>query len=181
MWGGRFDEPPDREFYAFQRSFGFDAVLLPQEIAASQAWAGALVGARILTAAEGEAIRGALDEIPTLRMIRLGAAEIERRSRAFSAAVAGRVPANELEIEVVPGHSVVGGGSTPDQHLPTYLVRLSTLRYSAGELEARLRQTAAGLTPVIARIENDRLVLDLRTVDPGEESALLEAVFAAIR
>jgi len=126
-------------------------------------------------------LRGAPDEIPTLRMIRLGAAEIERRARAFSAAVAGRVPANELEIEVVPGHSVVGGGSTPDQHLPTYLVRLSTLRYSAGELEARLRQTGAGLTPVIARIENDRLVLDLRTVDPGEESALLEVLLAAIR
>ncbi len=63
MWGGRFDEPPDREFYAFQRSLGFDALLLPQEIAASRAWAGALVGARILTAAEGETIRAALDEI----------------------------------------------------------------------------------------------------------------------
>jgi argininosuccinate lyase / amino-acid N-acetyltransferase len=63
MWGGRFDEPPDREFYAFQRSLGFDALLLPQEIAASRAWASALVGARILTAAEGEAIRAALDEI----------------------------------------------------------------------------------------------------------------------
>src|SRR5271168_748768 len=63
MWGGRFDELPDREFYAFQRSLGFDAVLLPQEIAASRAWAGALVGAKILTAGEAETIRAALDEI----------------------------------------------------------------------------------------------------------------------
>jgi len=63
MWGGRFDEPPDREFYAFQRSLGFDALLLPQEIAASQAWARALAGAGILTADESETIRKALAEI----------------------------------------------------------------------------------------------------------------------
>ena len=63
MWGGRFDEPPDREFFAFQRSLRFDAALLPQEIAASRAWASALAGAGILTAAEAETIRGALEEI----------------------------------------------------------------------------------------------------------------------
>ena len=63
MWGGRFDEPPDREFYQFQRSLGFDAQLLPQEIAASRAWAAALAGAGILTAAEAASIRAALEEI----------------------------------------------------------------------------------------------------------------------
>jgi len=63
MWGGRFDEPPDREFYQFQCSLGFDAALLPQEIAASRAWAAALAGAGILTAAESNTIRAALDEI----------------------------------------------------------------------------------------------------------------------
>lgn len=63
MWGGRFDEPPDREFYAFQRSLGFDAALLPQEIAASRAWASALAGAGILTATEAETIRSALEDI----------------------------------------------------------------------------------------------------------------------
>ncbi|HUK52700.1 MAG TPA: argininosuccinate lyase [Candidatus Binatia bacterium] len=63
MWGGRFEEPPDREFDAFQRSLSFDARLLPQEIAASRAWAGALVGAGILTAAEGDSVRAALEEI----------------------------------------------------------------------------------------------------------------------
>jgi argininosuccinate lyase len=63
MWGGRFDEPPDREFYTFQRSLGFDALLLPQEIAASRAWAAALAAAGILTTAEAETIHAALDEI----------------------------------------------------------------------------------------------------------------------
>ncbi len=63
MWGGRFDEPPDREFYRFQRSLGFDAALLPQEIAASRAWAAALDAAGILTSAESQAIRAALADI----------------------------------------------------------------------------------------------------------------------
>jgi argininosuccinate lyase len=63
MWGGRFDDPPDREFYAFQRSLPFDIRLLPQEIAASRAWARALAGAGILTAAESDSLRAALEEI----------------------------------------------------------------------------------------------------------------------
>ena len=63
MWGGRFEEPPDREFYAFQRSLPFDARLLPQEIRASRAWARALAGAGILTEAEAESLRTALAEI----------------------------------------------------------------------------------------------------------------------
>ena len=125
-------------------------------------------------------LRGALDEIPTLRMIRLPAEEIERRARALAGALASRLPAGEVEIEAIPGQSVVGGGSTPDQHLPTFLVRLSTLRLSAAEVESRLRQPATGAPPVIARIENDCLVLDLRTIDCAEESTLLEALLTAL-
>jgi L-seryl-tRNA(Ser) seleniumtransferase len=125
--------------------------------------------------------RGALDEIPALRMIRLPAAELERRSRKFAAAVAAQLPEGEAEVEVAPGESVVGGGSTPAQYLPSFLVRISSLRRSATEMEVRLRQPAAGAPHVIARIEDARLVLDLRTVSPGEESALLDALFAALR
>ena len=125
-------------------------------------------------------LRGALDEIPTLRMIRLTAAEIERRARAFAAALAARLPSGEAEVEAGLGESVVGGGSTPAQHLPTFLVRLSSLRRSAAEIEAMLRRPAADALPVIARIEDDRLVFDLRTVEPAEEPALLEALLAAL-
>ncbi len=125
-------------------------------------------------------VRGALDEIPTLRMIRMPAEEVERRARAFAAALAARLATSEVEIEVSPGQSVVGGGSTPDQHLPTYLIRVSTLRFSAAEIETRLRQSPSGPSPVIARIEDERLVLDLRTVDPGEESLLADALLAAL-
>jgi len=122
-------------------------------------------------------LRGALDEIPALRMIRLPATEIERRARALAA----RLPAGEAEVEISAGQSVVGGGSTPAQSLPTCLMRISALGSSAVEIEARLREPAAGMTPVIARIEEDRLVLDLRTVDPAEELVLAETLLAALR
>jgi L-seryl-tRNA(Ser) seleniumtransferase len=134
-----------------------------------------------LAATLSAVLRGALDEIPALRMIRLPAAEIERRALAFAAALAARVPTGEAEIEVVAGESVVGGGSTPTQHLSTFLVRLSSLRRSASEIEARLRVPAAGAVPVIARVEEDRLVLDLRTVEPSDEPPLADALLAALR
>jgi L-seryl-tRNA(Ser) seleniumtransferase len=125
-------------------------------------------------------LRGALDEIPALRMIRLPPVEIERRARAFAAGLGARLPTSEAEIEVVPGQSVVGGGSTPAQSLPTFLLRISTLRRSAAEIEELLRQPAGGAMPVIARIEEDRLALDLRTVEPAEEAFLADALLAAL-
>ncbi len=63
MWGGRFDRPPDANFYEFQRSFSFDRRLLPYELAVDRAWARALEGAGILTADEARQILAALDQI----------------------------------------------------------------------------------------------------------------------
>ena len=63
LWGGRFDRGPDRVFDEFQRSFSFDCRLLPYELAVNRAWARALEGAGILTAAEVEQVHLALDRI----------------------------------------------------------------------------------------------------------------------
>jgi len=52
LWGGRFEREPDKKFDAFQRSFSFDRRLLPYEIAVDRAWAKALQGVGIFTAAE---------------------------------------------------------------------------------------------------------------------------------
>jgi L-seryl-tRNA(Ser) seleniumtransferase len=123
--------------------------------------------------------RGALDEIPALRMIRLPLEELERRSKALVERLAGQLP-KDARVEIVPGFSVIGGGSTPDQSLPTRLVAISTPRHSAAKLEERLRRPERG-APVIARIEDDRLVLDLRTVFPEEEAALAAALLGALR
>ncbi len=63
LWGGRFDQPPDRAFYEFQRSFPFDRQLLPYELAVDRAWAQALAGPKILTVEEVTETLAGLDHI----------------------------------------------------------------------------------------------------------------------
>jgi L-seryl-tRNA(Ser) seleniumtransferase len=96
-------------------------------------------------------------------MIAQPAAAIQQRAEALLA----RHP--NLAAEVLRGKSVIGGGSTPDQSLDTWL--LSPNVPDAVDAEKQLR---AGDPPVIGRIEDDRLVLDLRTVLPEEEEELAE-------
>ncbi|MGA2326935.1 MAG: L-seryl-tRNA(Sec) selenium transferase [Bryobacteraceae bacterium] len=108
------------------------------------------------------------DAVPALRMIRQTASEIRVRAERLVERLEG------LRAEVVAGQSVIGGGTTPGQSLPTWLVAVSSSDVAA--LERGLRSAAP---PVIARIEQDRLVLDLRTVFPEEESELVAALLAA--
>lgn len=122
--------------------------------------------------------RGALDEIPALRMIRMTAEEIERRARAFVDNFRAQLP-REAILEIRNGFSVIGGGSTPEEKRPTKLITLRSERYSATQLEERLRKPATG-TPVIARIEKNTLVIDLRTVFEEEEHALAAALASAL-
>jgi L-seryl-tRNA(Ser) seleniumtransferase len=124
-------------------------------------------------------LRGAHDEIPALRMIGMSKEEIERRARSLAGRLAKSVPADAAEISVCAGESVIGGGSTPEQTLPTALVAIAPKRLSVTELDARL-QAPESVTPVVARIEEDRLVLDLRTVFPEQESDLAAALAAAL-
>jgi L-seryl-tRNA(Ser) seleniumtransferase len=123
-------------------------------------------------------LRGALDEIPALRMIRLEAGIIGERAQKFIAQLQPSV-ASDVTFRIASGFSVIGGGSTPDQQLPTHLISILSPRHSVADLEARLRKLA-GATPVIARIENKQLILDLRTVLPGEESELAAALASAL-
>jgi L-seryl-tRNA(Ser) seleniumtransferase len=122
--------------------------------------------------------RGALDEIPAIRMIRLSADEIGRRALAF-ADLLREALSPDAEIQVRAGFSVIGGGSTPDQRLPTHLIALASQIHSAALLEERLLKPGSGGTPVITRVWERRLILDLRTVFPDEEAALAAAVARA--
>lgn len=122
--------------------------------------------------------RSALDEIPALRMIRMSAAEIDRRAHSFAEKLRGKLPA-DANLEVCLGFSVIGGGSTPDQKLSTTLVAVRSARHSAREIEERLRKPPVG-APVIARVEKKTLMLDLRTVFEQEEPALAAALAAAL-
>ncbi len=124
-------------------------------------------------------LRGAWNDIPAQRMIRLPLEEIAARTKQFYDALQSQAAASEAEIEIADGTSLVGGGSTPAQSLPTKLLRIASTRHSAAQLEARLRQSTAGV-PVIARIEDDHLLLDLRTVLPDQEPALLQSLLSAL-
>ena len=102
--------------------------------------------------------------IPALAMIRQTPAGIRARAEA----ILRDVP--ELDAVVVEGSSVIGGGATPEQSIPTWLI---ALEWRSGPAGKRLR---AGDPPIVARIEQDRLVLDLRTVFPEEETELIAAL-----
>jgi L-seryl-tRNA(Ser) seleniumtransferase len=112
-------------------------------------------------------------------MIRMSVQEIQRRAANFLRELTPELPLGEVELEITDGSSLAGGGSTPTQSLPTKLIRIASARYSAAKLEQRLRQAPAGIS-VIARVEDARLVLDLRTVFPEQETALLRTLIASL-
>lgn len=124
-------------------------------------------------------LRADWDAIPSQRMMRFSADEIRNRTSLFVEALRPRVAADSVKFDIAEGQSLAGGGSTPSQSLPTYVLRVTSDRYSATQLEARLRSPASG-TPVIARIEEDRLIVDLRTVFREQEPALADAIVAAV-
>ncbi len=132
-----------------------------------------------LEATLGAYLRAAWDEIPAQRMIRTSAEEIKRRAENFLGELRPELPLDEVEVEIIDGTSLAGGGSTPTQSLPTKLIRIASARYSAAKLEERLRRPPAGIS-VIARVEEDRLVLDLRTVFPEQEPLLVKTLAAAL-
>src|SRR5271166_3205673 len=123
-------------------------------------------------------LRAAWDELPALRMMRMTREELLRRSEDFLAGLRLRLPPDEVEAGIADGHSLAGGGSTPSQSLPTILLRFASVRHSAAQLEQRLRRGPTAL-PVIARVEEERLIIDLRTVFPEQEPLLAAALVAA--
>ena len=109
------------------------------------------------------------DAIPTLRMMRLSREQIGARTEALVA----RVQSPRLRVEIVDGESLLGGGAAPSSALPTRLAALSCEGLSADELAARLRSSDPA---IIARVEDGRVLLDLRTVFPAQDAALASAL-----
>jgi len=132
-----------------------------------------------LEATLGAYLRAAWDEIPAIRMIRATPQELKRRAENFIREIRPELPLDEVEIEIADGTSLAGGGSTPSQTLPTKIIRIASARYSATKLEQRLRGAPAGIS-VIARVEDDRLILDLRTVFPEQETLLVKTLAAVL-
>ena len=109
------------------------------------------------------------DAIPTLRMMRLTKEAIGERAEALAAGIA--VP--RLKVELIDGESILGGGAAPSSTLPTRVLALTCEGLSADELAARLRSSDP---PIIARVEEGRVLLDLRTVFPEQDAAVVAAL-----
>jgi L-seryl-tRNA(Ser) seleniumtransferase len=118
----------------------------------------------------------ARQEIPVLRMLGLSASMIGARAEALAGALRSTLP--DVAITVEDETSEVGGGALPLQVIPTRVLALRPPRGSATDLEGRLRRASP---PVLVRIKEDRILLDLRTVAESEEATLLHALREALR
>ncbi len=118
----------------------------------------------------------AVEEIPVLRMLSASATEVQSRSRRFAESLASLTSGTSgggLELSLIDGFSKVGGGAAPEAEIPTCLLSVRAENLSAQTIADRLR---AHDPPVIARIAEDRVLLDLRTVLPEQESVLASAL-----
>jgi len=117
----------------------------------------------------------AVREIPIWRAL---AASLSRlRERAETLAARLRDYFSEVDLELLEGSSRVGGGALPTAELPTVLISLRVPGKEASELAGRLR---GGSPPVIVRLQQERLLFDLRTVGPEQDELLLQALAAAL-
>ena len=114
-------------------------------------------------------LRGDSKAVPALCMIHLSAEEIMPRAERLAERIRARP---EFSVRLQDGESVIGGGSTPGQSLPTKLVAVVHARRSAPELEALLRKHSP---PILTRVERDQLLIDLRTVLDDQEDEIAQA------
>lgn len=113
-------------------------------------------------------------EIPVLRMISMTTAELKTRTWNFAQNLRERTGENKgLRFEVADGNSVIGGGSAPTVQPATALLALKHEKLSTAQLEQSLRLSKP---PVVTRILEDRVLIDLRTVFEDEEKELLEVL-----
>jgi L-seryl-tRNA(Ser) seleniumtransferase len=137
---------------------------------------------KLVLAAMEETLRHYLDidtvfeKIPTLAAIACKTEEMEPRARRIAAGLAGKA-GEDVTIETGRAESQAGGGSLPTAALATSVIRISSKKVSPDEITARLRR---GEVPIIARIAEDKVIIDLRTVQPSEDEVLARQIVLAL-
>ena len=109
------------------------------------------------------------DSIPALRMMRRSKDEIRVRAEK----IAGKIRSSKITVDLIDGESVIGGGAAPSAVLPTFLLAVTSKDFSADELAACLRRFEL---PIISRVQEDRVLLDLRTVFPEQDEFVAVAL-----
>ncbi|MYN66947.1 MAG: hypothetical protein F4X11_18250 [Acidobacteria bacterium] len=115
------------------------------------------------------------DNVPVVRMIETPVADVEARAAALRSRLA---EVGGLTVSIASTEATIGGGSTPGVTLPSRALAVEVAGRTPDDLAAALR---GGVPPVIGRIADERLLLDLRSVDPREDDHLAEAVANAAR
>jgi L-seryl-tRNA(Ser) seleniumtransferase len=117
--------------------------------------------------------------VPTLAMLAAEPAVLERRARAIAAQIADRGAAAEgavpLDVSVVPTTGAVGGGTYPGVELPSWAVELRP----AGGTDALASVLRGGAPPVVGRVVDDAVRLDVRTVFEAQEDDLVDRIVDA--
>ena len=116
-------------------------------------------------------LREDYDSIPTLRMMRASEDELQHRGEQMVRKL--RISSPQIEVEVIASRSVLGGGSAPGATLPS---RAVAVRVAAASPDSVLEGLRRWRTPIVARVENDRVLLDLRTVAPEQDEAIVAAL-----
>ncbi len=116
-------------------------------------------------------LREDYDAIPTLRMMRLSEEELQNRAEHIVRQL--HVSSPQLEVQVVQSRSVLGGGSAPGSTLPSRAIAVAAPGIAADVLLEGLRKSEM---PIIARVESDRVLLDLRTVEPTHDARIAAAL-----
>ena len=110
--------------------------------------------------------------IPVLQMLSTSLEELQGRAEAIIEEL-GKVEGSSLKVEIMEGVSKVGGGTVPLVELPSQLIAVTSTRHNADTVSRKLRMRSL---PVIARIQDERVVIDLRTVHPSEDRELVKAL-----
>ena len=111
-----------------------------------------------------------LVEIPIARMIHTPVEQIDQRAQSIVSELGFPITA---EIRIVEGQSVIGGGSTPNRGIPSKLISVHSTSLSPEKLESRLRSNDP---PILTRVERDRVLLDLRTIFPEDDTQVAKAL-----
>jgi L-seryl-tRNA(Ser) seleniumtransferase len=116
-------------------------------------------------------LREDYDAIPTLRMMRTSEEDLQRRAEHMARHL--RVTSPQLEVDVLESRAVLGGGSAPGTSLPSRALAVKTGELSADRMLVALRDWE---TPIIARVEDERVLLDLRTVEEAQDAVITAAL-----
>ena len=116
-----------------------------------------------------------IKNIPTMRMLTQPEETIKKRAKRILSSLRKSIP-DSAELNIVPDQSRAGGGSLPEADFPTFAVSIKPLSFSVNELEKRLR---LGSPPVIARIKEDMILIDARTVQDREVKVLVDCIITA--